>query len=101
MPALKVQADGSNVLVGYPAGGLPQAGLYDVTVRDRNTGQEDTLIDGFEFTNKASRPGCGCAPIENSEDHSLSGDAIFFAVMALVFMVSVKLGRSRRQTVTE
>lgn len=101
MSVVKVKADGTNVQAGYPAGGLPQAGLYDVTVRDRRTGMEDILIDGFEFTNKAQRPGCGCAPTEDTDAQSLSGDALFFAVMALAFMVSVRLGRRHRRDLPE
>jgi len=97
MPVGKVKADGTSIQGGYPAGGLPQAGLYDVTVRDRSTGMEDTLIDGFDFANKARRPGYGCAASEDTDGQSLSGDALFFAVMALAFLVSVRLGRRRKQ----
>lgn len=61
-PVNEVSADGTRIEVGYPAGGLTQAGRLDVTVRNLNSGKQDTLVGGFEFiagTNKFVGASCG------------------------------------------
>jgi hypothetical protein len=53
MPVLDVAADGTSITVGFPAGGMPNPGKMDVTVRDASKNMDDVLLEGFEYQNGA------------------------------------------------
>jgi hypothetical protein len=63
MPVNSVSADGTEIMVGYPPGGLPQPGELDITVRnilkmnssDATASRQVVELKGFEFNNSALR----------------------------------------------
>jgi hypothetical protein len=51
MPILGVNAAGTQIQVGFPAGGLPNTGRMDVTVRNAPLNLQDIRLGGFEYVN--------------------------------------------------
>ncbi len=82
MPVVDVSADGTKITVGFPAGGLPGTGAMDVKVSNVNKGTEATLVDGFEYVNKAqSRTGCAAGGAD-SGGGSPAGDVLLMILVA-------------------
>ncbi len=96
MPVLGVNAAGTSISVGFPASGLPDAGLLDVAVRNVEKGTQDILVDGFEYISDAQRAKfagwLGCAP-QNAAAGSLLGDALVALFMAVVLGLAARKAR--------
>lgn len=95
MPVLSVSPDGTSITVGFPAGGLPNAGPLPVTVRDLSTNQQDVLLAAFDYKNDVGRSkagffSCAATPAEPS---GFSGDLL---VVVGVGAMLLALSRRRR-----
>lgn len=96
MPVLSAAAGGTSLSVGFPAGGLPDVGPLNVTVRDTRSGREDILLNGFTYNNDipASKGGLfSCAP----EKESAGGFWGDLAIVAGVAMALLAASRWRRR----
>jgi hypothetical protein len=85
MPITSINTEGTEIVVGFPVGGIAQTGSMDVSVSDTNSDQQDISIDAFVFTSKRSGSSCAAGPGGNANGTS-SGDMIMLALttMALV-----------------
>jgi MYXO-CTERM domain-containing protein len=100
MPVLSVNASGTQIQVGFPAGGLPNTGRLDVTVRNVQRNLQDIRLGGFEYVNDPpSRKvraiaRCGAA---GEGPGGAGGDALVVLATLLALAAAV-LGRRRRGT---
>ncbi|MFM1919634.1 MAG: hypothetical protein RLZZ303_1268, partial [Candidatus Hydrogenedentota bacterium] len=98
MPVLNVAPDGTSITVGFPAGGLPATGPLNVTVRDESTGQQDVLLNGFNYTSDVGRSKTSlfsCAP-QTAAGTGLAGDLVIVLGVAGLLMLSALRRRSRQ-----
>lgn len=95
MPVISVSADGKNIQVGFPMGGLPVTGDLDVTVRNKDKSTETVLVDGFNYVNNPVRPkagfGCGAGSQADSASGGMS-DALVLLLTAAALCWAVRRG---------
>lgn len=97
MPVLAVSADGTQISVGFPAGGLPDSGPLNVRVVNSARQTEDILVDGFDYVNSAkqtSSSGCAAVPGEDGGRRSY-GDAVTVLAAGILLTVGTRRRRAR------
>ncbi|MBI2432866.1 MAG: hypothetical protein HYV26_08350, partial [Candidatus Hydrogenedentes bacterium] len=98
MPVQSVLADGTQIIVGFPAGGLPTTGRMDVTVRNVDKERQDILLNGFEFINPPQKQ-CvilGCAADAGAKGAGVWGDLAVLLFAAAGLAGGMVVSRRRR-----